>query len=144
MVKRRYPSSPLLAACTAIWRDDKILLAYRDRSPNQGTWAMPGGLVEIGESLEQAAIRETLEETALLVKNLKFLQFSEIIRHDEVGRVEFHYVLAIFVARSNEGEAVAGDDAARVDWFRQEDFETLPLTANTELFVEQSRILLQS
>ena len=142
MSTRHYPSSPLLGACTAIWRDDRILLAQRSVDPNSGTWAMPGGLVETGERLEQAAIREVREETNLQLANVVFNRFHEIILRDAQDRIERHFVLAMYVGISTEGEAIAGDDAAAVDWFSLAQLADLPLTGKTELFVRESLELL--
>ncbi len=142
MSSRHYPSAPLLAACTAIWRDDKILLARRSAAPNSGTWAMPGGLVEVGETLEQAAIREVREETALELSNVVFNRFHEIILRDDDHRVERHFVLAMFVTICETGTAIAGDDAAAVDWFTIDQLPSLPLTGQTDLFVRESLNLL--
>ncbi|MEM1317705.1 MAG: NUDIX domain-containing protein [Pseudomonadota bacterium] len=142
MSARHYPTSPLLGACTAIWRGEKILLARRSVSPNAGTWAMPGGLVEVGETVEDAARREVLEETRLAVERLAFNRFFEIILRDADNRVERHYVLAMFVAISPAGLAVAGDDAAAVGWFTLGELDTIPLTANTLELVHESRAFL--
>ena len=138
MTSRHYPSTPLLGACTAIWRGDKILLAKRTAAPNRGTWAMPGGVVEVGESLEQAALREVQEETQLILPKVVFNRFHELVRHDEDGRVQMHYVLAMFVGVSDTGEAIAGDDAAAVDWFTLDELANIPLTGSTELFAHES------
>ncbi len=138
MASRLYPSSPLLAACTAIWRDDRILLARRDRSPNADTWAMPGGVVELGETLQQAAIREVKEETDLVLDQVVFNRFAEIIHHDQSNKVKRHFVLAMFAAISSTGKAVAGDDAAAVRWFTLDELGTVPLTGETEIFARES------
>lgn len=136
---RHYPTSPLLGACTAIWRGEKILLARRSVNPNAGTWAMPGGLVELGETVEDAARREVKEETRLTIDRVAFNRFFEIIMRDGDDRVERHYVLAMFVALSPYGIAVAGDDAAAVNWFTLDELDGIPLTANTLELVRESR-----
>lgn len=138
MSSRHYPATPLLAACTAIWRGDKILLAKRDAAPNAGTWAMPGGVVEVGETLKTAAIREVQEETGLILEEVIFNRTHEIIRHDDEGRVQMHFVIAMFVGVSESGTAVAGDDAAAVRWCRLNELDGLPLTANTLQFANES------
>ncbi|MEM8749536.1 MAG: NUDIX hydrolase [Pseudomonadota bacterium] len=144
MSNRLYPPTPLLGVCTAIWRDDRILLACRAAPPNAGTWAMPGGLVEVGETLEEAARREVLEETALHVDDLVFNRFTEIIIPDDAGRTQRHFVLAMFVALRNVGTAVAGDDAAQVRWFSEAELENVELTRNTLVFVRESAAILKS
>ena len=142
MSLRHYPVSPLLAACTAIWCDDKILLVMRRSPPNAGKWGMPGGLVEVGETLEQAAIREVGEETGLYLNQVVFNRFDEIIIEDDAGKIERHYVLAMFVATSHLGEATAGDDAEIVRWFTREDLRSEPLIGNTGKFAKESLLIL--
>ena len=99
---------------------------------------MPGGLVETGELLEQAAIREVREETSLELSNLVFNRFHEIILYDANKVVERHFVLAMFVGLSDSGDAVAGDDAAAVEWYTLDEMSNLPLTGSTEQFVQES------
>lgn len=140
-VRRRYPLAPLLGVATALWRDDSILLVRRAVAPNAGTWAMPGGLVELGETLEAAARRELREETTLEAGPLSFLRFHEIIMRDGDDAVERHFVLGFFAGRALGGEPVAGDDAAAVRWCDGEDLSTLPLTGNTRAIARESRAL---
>ena len=142
MASRHYPSTPLLGACTAIWRDNKILLAKRSAPPYANTWAMPGGMVEVGEKLEQAALREVLEETGLVLPRIVFNRCHEIIMKDKAGDVERHFVLAMFVGISDAGEATAGDDAAAVEWFTIDDLENVALTGQTMTFVRESLVYL--
>ena len=99
---------------------------------------MPGGLVETGEHLEQAAIREVREETGLELTDLTFNRFHEIILYDSNKVVERHFVLAMFVGVSETGDAVAGDDAAAVEWYTLDQVSNLPLTGSTEQFVLES------
>ncbi len=103
---------------------------------------MPGGLVEVGETLEHAAVREVKEETGLELDRVVFNRNHEIIHRDKEGLIEFHYVVAMFVSRCNEGTIVAGDDAADADWFTGEQMSALPLTDQTEQFARESRAFL--
>ena len=141
-VRRRYPPAPLLGAAAALWRGDRVLLVKRAVAPNAGTWAMPGGLVELGETLEDAARREVLEETGLAARALSFLRFHEIILRDRDGGVERHFVLAFFAGHAPDGEARCGDDAADLRWCDENDLTTLPLTGNTRALVREARMLL--
>lgn len=141
-VRRRYPPAPLLGAAVALWRDDHVLLVERTVAPNAGTWAMPGGLVELGETLEQAARREVREETGLIPDALAFMRFHEIILRDADDAVERHFVLGFFVGLAPEGEPRADDDAAAVRWCGEDELATLPLTGNTRALVLESRALL--
>ncbi len=103
---------------------------------------MPGGLVEVGETLEAAAIREIREETSLHIQRPKFMRYIEIIQNDAQGHTQFHYVLGVFVAHAPAGTAIAGDDAADVGWFTLEEISDLNCTARTlELTSESRRVL---
>ena len=141
-VPRRYPPTPLLGVATALWRGDRVLLVRRSVPPNAGTWAMPGGLVELGETLEEAASRELEEETRLVPDRLVFNRFHEIIMRDDGEGVERHFVLAMFAGTSARGLAVAGSDAAATMWATMDELAALPLTRSTERFVRESRGLL--
>lgn len=103
---------------------------------------MPGGLIEVGETMEDAARREVLEETALVLDQLAFNRVFEIISRDDAEAVERHYVLVMFVAKSMTGTAVAGDDAGDVMWCTLKDLETMKLTGRTLQYARESRALL--
>ena len=97
---------------------------------------------EIREKLEQAALREVLEETGLVLPRIVFNRCHEIIMKDKAGDVERHFVLAMFVGISDAGEATAGDDAAAVEWFTIGDLENVALTGHTMTFVRESLVYL--
>lgn len=105
---------------------------------------MPGGLVELGEELVAAARREVVEETALELNWLRFNRFHEIIRRDDGGAVETHFVLAMFFGEAGVGKAIAGDDAAEVAWFDHRRLEGLDLTPQTEVFLAESRDVMRA
>ena len=141
-VRRRYPSAPLLGVITAVFRDDRVLLVKRAAQPNAGLWAMPGGLVELGETLRDAAAREVREETRLAVEDVRFLRCLEIVLRDADDHVERHFVLAAHAARAADGLAVAGDDASAVMWADDEAMAGLPLVGNARLLVREGRAAL--
>lgn len=125
---------PVLAVCVAIWQDDKILLVRRANAPNKGLWALPGGKVDAGETIVEAAIRELSEETNLKVipKNIFFIR--EII---EDG---FHYVLNCINAENPVGELAAGDDAAEAKWIRVTDIQFEKTVPGLSDILEYSRV----
>ena len=94
--------------------------------------------MEVGETLQQAALREVREETQLILPRVVFNRYHEIILKDDEDRIRLHYVLAMFVGISPAGEAVAGDDAGAVAWYEIDDLTNLPLTGSTDTFVEES------
>lgn len=103
----------------------------RGREPLKGYWSLPGGLVETGELLRTAVVREVLEETALRVRPLKMFQIFERILPDSAGRAEYHYVVADFVCKVVSGELRAGDDVSRAEWVRQSKLRDYRLTEGT-------------
>ncbi|MCP5082615.1 MAG: NUDIX hydrolase [Alphaproteobacteria bacterium] len=125
------PSSPVLGVSIACWRGDEVLLAKRGKAPSKGLWSLPGGHVELGERLADAALRELGEETAVAAEIEGLATTLDIIRHDETGAVSTHYVIAVFKALWLEGEACAGDDAAAVQWRRAHDLADLEMTPGT-------------
>ncbi len=113
---RRYPATPLLAASIAVFRDGKVLIATRTKPPGAGVWSLPGGLVETGETLEEAALRELMEEVGVTARVLAFNRHIERIDRDAEGRVERHFVLATFVGEWVAGEPQTGPEAGEVRW----------------------------
>jgi ADP-ribose pyrophosphatase YjhB (NUDIX family) len=128
MSDRAYPSRPLLAASVAVIREGHILLASRARPPAQGLFSLPGGLVEPGETLEEAALRELNEEVAVAASIIGFNDHVEVIERDAEGRVARHFVIASFVARWLSGEGTPSAEAQQVIWVRPGAVEGLRTT----------------
>jgi mutator protein MutT len=128
---RLYPDRPFLAVSVAIWRGGEALLVRRARPPMASIWSFPGGLVETGERLEEAAVREVREETGLDVEIVAPIDRAEVIRRDETGKVERHYVIMVFAGRYISGEARAGDDADAVAWVDLSQLDGYELTPDT-------------
>lgn len=131
-IKREYPESPLVGVGAIIIQGDQVALVKRGHPPLQGKWSIPGGVLEIGETLRKAAIREALEETGLTVEPGELLGVFERVLPDEQGRMKYHYVLIDFLCRPVAGKLIAGDDADEVRWFRREDLAPLQLARETE------------
>jgi 8-oxo-dGTP diphosphatase len=113
---RTYPRRPLLAASVAVIRDGRILLAARTRPPAKGLFSLPGGLVEAGETLEEAALRELSEEVGVAASIVGFNDHVEVIERDGEGKVALHFVIASFVARWLSGEGTPSPEADPVIW----------------------------
>jgi mutator protein MutT len=128
---RLYPERPFLAVSVAVWRGEEALLVRRARPPMASIWSFPGGLVEIGECLEDAAAREVREETGLDVEILGQIDRAEVIRRDDEGKVERHYVIIVFAGRYISGEPQAGDDADAVNWVGRSELDGYELTPDT-------------
>jgi ADP-ribose pyrophosphatase YjhB (NUDIX family) len=114
--ERTYPTRPYLAVSAAIFRDGKVLIVRRQRAPAKGIYTLPGGGVELGETLEQAVIREIREETALEIEPVELVGFRQAIARDAAGRVERHFVVLPFAARYLGGEITLNEELSEADW----------------------------
>ncbi|WP_375464326.1 NUDIX hydrolase [uncultured Methylobacterium sp.] len=131
---RLFPLRPFVGASIAVIRGDRVLLAARANAPMRGVWTLPGGLVEAGESLAGAALRELQEEVGLTAEVVGVLAPTEIIACDADGRVRHHYVVHPHAARWCGGEPSPGPEALDVRWATREELpglETTPGLAGT-------------
>ena len=128
MTDRQYPSRPFLAASVAVFRDGRVLLAARSKPPAQGVFSLPGGLVEPGETLAEAALRELKEEVGVDADMIGFIGHVEVIERDGDDRVLHHFVICAHAARWRRGEPSAGSEALEVRWVREEETAWLPTT----------------
>jgi mutator protein MutT len=128
----------LLGVGALIFEGDRILMAQRGKPPLMGMWSLPGGLVEVGESLENAVRREVREETGLEVQPLGVLEVFERIMRDAEGAPEYHYVLVDYICRVTGGALCAGDDVCRVEWTALRELEKLSITEGTLAVIEKA------
>jgi len=128
---RRYPDRPLLGVGAVVFHGDKVLLIKRGEEPLKGWWTVPGGLVEIGERLEVAVCRETLEETGLRVKPVAVAALFQRIMPDADGRTEFHYVIVDYLCELEAGTVQAASDVADAGWFTFEEMKGLKMAPGT-------------
>jgi 8-oxo-dGTP diphosphatase len=124
---RLYPPRPILAVSTAVFRASRVLVARRARAPLLGLYSLPGGVVEIGETLHEAALRELSEEVGVEAEILGFNDHVESMTRDERG-VRAHYVIASFFARWGSGEGRPSEEADRVAWVDPMALGDLPTT----------------
>lgn len=113
---REYPQAPIVGVGAVVIRDGQVLLVRRAHEPNRGQWSIPGGTVELGETLSQAAAREVWEECQVRVEPGEVVATSDLIERDAQGRIRYHYVLLDLAARYSSGEPVAATDALEVRW----------------------------
>ena len=134
---RRYPQRPILGVGALIFRRNRILLVERGREPLKGYWSLPGGVLEVGETLEEGVCREVLEETGLLIKPLEIAEVLERIMRDKQGRPEYHYVLIDYLCRVTGGELAPADDVSRVEWVSRAKLKEYRLTEGTLEVIEE-------
>ena len=119
-------------------RRDRILMAQRGKEPLKGWWSLPGGALEIGESLHDGVCREVREETGLEIVPLGVLEIFERIIRDDAGAPEYHYVLIDYMCRVTGGKLFPGDDVCAVEWVRHRDLSTLQITEGTLGVIEKA------
>nr|WP_319495083.1 NUDIX hydrolase [uncultured Desulfobacter sp.] len=135
---REYPVRPALAVGAVVFKDDRVLLVKRGNPPAQGVWAIPGGSVELGETLKTAAEREILEETGIVIEAGDPVFSFESIHRDGEDRVRFHYYIVDLGATYISGEPAAGDDALDVGWISREDLGRLNVNPTTLKVLDQA------
>ena len=136
MAGNEYPGHPRVGVGAIVIHENRVLLIRRGVPPAQGLWAPPGGSVRLGETLEAAAARETLEETGLSIRVQHPVYSFDLIERDGAGRVRFHYVIVDFMAALTGGTLRAGDDADDARWFTADDVRALPVSENTRTLLD--------
>jgi 8-oxo-dGTP diphosphatase len=131
-MRREYPESPLVGVGAIIVEGERVLLVKRGHAPLMGKWSIPGGVLEVGETLRTAVVREVREETGFVIEPGELLGVFERVVPDEDGRMRYHYVLIDFLCRRVSGDLLAADDAEEARWFLREELGALELARETE------------
>jgi ADP-ribose pyrophosphatase YjhB (NUDIX family) len=118
---RRYPDRPIVAVLAVVLRGEEALIVQRAQQPNAGRWGFPGGVLELGETVAEGAMRELLEETGIVAKPAGILDVHDAITRDADGRVQFHYLLIAVRGIWQSGEGEPNDDAAACAWVTRND-----------------------
>ena len=129
--KNAYPHCPVVAVGAVVFKSNCVLLVRRGKAPAEDLWAIPGGSVEIGETLQQAAEREILEETGIKIRAGKPIYIFDVIDRDEDEKIRFHYVIIDLAADYVSGEPAAGDDAAEARWISAHELNELAVSPPT-------------
>jgi len=137
-VNRCYPVAPLVGVAGIVCRDGEVLLIRRGKAPGKGEWNIPGGLVELGESLKEAVRREIHEETGLEVVAEDLFKVSDRIIRDGSGRVRYHYVLLDYLCRVVGGQLRAASDAADVRWVTASHLHKMGLSVPVKAILEEA------
>jgi len=130
-MQREFPEVPLVGVGAIIIENARVVLVKRAHPPLQAEWSIPGGVLEVGELVREAAIREAREETGLSVEPLDLLGVYDRVLRNPEKRVQYHYVLIDFLCRRVAGDLAAASDAAAVRWFTREELPTLKLADDT-------------
>jgi len=144
MVKRLYPDQPIVGVGAIILRDSEILLEKRGNRPAQGQWTIPGGVVEVGESLEHALARETKEETGLDVESDELIDVVDQVHLDKENQIEYHYVIIDYVVKVKVGEPRPGSDANALKWVSLNEVEGYDLTPSFRRFFVKNKEKLEA
>lgn len=126
-----YPVEPRVGVGAITFKDGKVLLVKRGIEPSRGLWAIPGGTLKLGETLQEYAAREILEETGITINVGDCVYVFDFIERDDQRKIKFHYVIVDFAADYFSGEAKGADDAEDARWFSPEDLEAVPVAVNT-------------
>ena len=137
IVNGAYPNRPLLAVGAVVFKEDKVLLVLRAKAPAENRWTIPGGCVELGETLQEAAEREIWEETGLTIQAGKPVYTFDVIERDSNGAILFHYVIVDLAADYVSGELRPGDDATDVCWASFKDVKRLKVSVATRKLLEE-------
>jgi 8-oxo-dGTP diphosphatase len=130
-MKREFPEVPLVGVGAIIVEGERVVLVKRAHPPLMAQWSIPGGVLEVGEMVREAAVREAREETGLIVEPGELLGVYDRVLRDGERRVQYHYVLIDFLCRRIGGELKAADDASDVRWFTREELPPLTLAEDT-------------
>src|SRR5512141_1552775 len=137
-IKRDYPDRPLVGVGAVIVRDDRVVVVQRTTEPLKGQWSIPGGALEIGETLRHCAAREALEETGLKVEASEVLDVFDSIYPDHEGKPRYHYVLIDFLCRVTGGELKAASDAAQARWITRDEVGKYAMAENAQRVIRKA------
>lgn len=143
-MKREYPEQPIVGVGGIIFQDESVLLIKRGREPALGQWSIPGGAVELGETLQAAVVREILEETGIKAEPLALVEILDRIFRDQEGKVAYHYVLVDFLCRHTGGEVRPGSDALEARFVPIAELASLNVIPATRDVVHQAARLLKN
>jgi ADP-ribose pyrophosphatase YjhB (NUDIX family) len=141
-LSRRYPEVPLVGTAATVFDGaGRVLLVQRGHAPRKGSWGLPGGLLDLGERLEEGVRREVHEECAIEIDVGGLVTNFEVLNYDDDGRLEYHYIVVEYWATLRSGEATAADDAEAVAWANPDDLDGYALLPDTLRVIKQAHAL---
>ena len=141
MSDREYPAFPICGVGIVCFKEEHVLLVKRAKPPITWEWSIPGGRQELGETTREAGLRELLEETGIEARLLGLIDVIDTVRHDDSGRVQFHYTLVDYAAEWIAGEPFAADDVSDARWVRIADIEDHGLWSETVRVIREAEKL---
>jgi len=137
-LKKEYPKHPIVGVGAIIIQNGKILIVRRGSEPGKGKWSVPGGLVELGETVEQTVVREVKEECGLDVEVDRLIDVVDSMTFDGNGKLKYHFVILDFFVKLKGGELKPGDDAKEALWVPVEEVEKYDLTKTFRDFLKRN------
>ena len=142
-LKKEYPKHPIVGVGAIIIRNGRILIVKRKSEPGKGKWSVPGGLVELGETVGQAVVREVKEECGLDVEVDSLIDVVDSLTKDERGDIKYHFVILDFFVKLKGGKLKPGDDAEEVKWVPLKEVEKYDLTKTFREFLKRNMKILE-
>jgi 8-oxo-dGTP diphosphatase len=136
-MSREYPLQPRVAVGVVVVRNSTVLLVRRGQEPSKGLWSVPGGLVELAETVEDAARREVAEETGISIKIKRLLDVADNIVRDDQGKIRFHYVLIDFFAQPLTSSVKPQSDASEARWVKFNELSNYTLTKGAAKLIQK-------
>jgi mutator protein MutT len=127
-LRREYPERPIVGVGGVVIHNERALLIRRGSAPLEGEWSIPGGMLEIGETIFEGVQRELLEETAIEVKVLDLIEVFERVTRDDEGRLKYHFVILDYLCEAVRGDPLAGSDVTDVAWAHEAELNEYSLT----------------
>lgn len=137
--RREYPDSPVAAVAAVVLSDEGVLLTLRGNEPSKGTWGLPGGVVELGEAVQEAIVREVEEETGIRVRPERLITVFDRVVRDGDGRIRFHYVLCEYLCTAISGALRASSDVTDAAWIPLDGLDSFDVSTGTRRFIEKAR-----
>ena len=135
MSERRYPTRPIVGVGTVVLDGDMVLMVQRGKPPRQGSWSLPGGAQELGETIHEAARREVREETGLEIEIFGLIDVVDSVRPDADDKIEYHYTLIDVAGHAVGGTLMAGGDAQDCRWFTRPEIDAMDIWSETKRII---------
>lgn len=136
-MSRSYPRRPIPAVGAVVIKDREVLLVMRGKDPGYEQWSIPGGAIQVGETMEQAVVREIREEVGILIDPVRLVETLDRIVRDEQGSILYHYVLLDFLCLYRSGKIRPGSDAIKARWVKEADLGRYALVGETEKVIRK-------